>query len=44
VIIGGVRPEDVKPARTAGFAGVAVASGILASADVEAAARRFAEP
>jgi thiamine-phosphate pyrophosphorylase len=44
VVIGGVRPEDVKPARIAGFAGVAVASGILADADIEAAARRYAEP
>ena len=43
VVIGGVRPEDVRPVRTAGFAGVAVASGILASADVAAAARRYAE-
>ena len=44
VVIGAVKPEDVKPALTAGFAGVAVASGILAAADVEAAARRYAEP
>ena len=44
VVVGGVRPEDVKPARAAGFAGVAVASGILANADVEAAARRYAHP
>jgi thiamine-phosphate diphosphorylase len=41
VVIGGVRLEDVLPARTAGFAGVAVASGILATDDVEAAARRY---
>jgi thiamine monophosphate synthase len=34
-------PEDVIPVRNAGFAGVAVASGILASSDVEAAARRY---
>lgn len=42
VAIGGVRPADVIPARNAGFAGVAVASGILASADLEAAARLYA--
>lgn len=41
--IGGVLPEDVAAARTAGAAGVAVVSGILAAADVEAAARRYAE-
>jgi len=41
VAIGGVMPEDVIPVRNAGFAGVAVASGILASSDVEAAARRY---
>jgi thiamine-phosphate pyrophosphorylase len=43
VVIGSVMPEDVKPVRIAGFAGVAVSSGILASADVEAAARRYGE-
>ena len=43
VVIGGVRPEDVVAMRTAGFAGVAVASGILASADIEAAARRYSQ-
>ncbi|HEY8061387.1 MAG TPA: thiamine phosphate synthase [Gemmatimonadales bacterium] len=43
VVIGGVRPEDVIPVRNAGFAGVAVASGILASSDLEAAARRYAD-
>lgn len=44
VVIGGVMPEDVIPMRTAGFAGLAVSSGILASSDVEAAARRYAGP
>jgi thiamine-phosphate pyrophosphorylase len=41
VVIGGVVPEDVAIARAGGFAGVAVVRGILASADVEAAARRY---
>jgi len=41
VAIGGVRPEDVIPLRASGFAGVAVVSGMLASADAEAAARRY---
>lgn len=41
VLIGGVRPTDVAPAREAGFAGVAVASGILAAPDVAAAARAY---
>lgn len=43
VLIGGVLPEDVPLARIAGFAGVAVSSGILASPDVEAAARRYSQ-
>lgn len=42
VVIGGVAPADVAPARRAGFAGVAVASGILGGADVRAAAARYA--
>jgi thiamine-phosphate pyrophosphorylase len=41
--IGGVRPEDVPLVRAAGGSGVAVAAGILGPADVEAAARRYAE-
>jgi len=41
VIIGGVQPDDVAAARSAGFAGVAVASGILAHDDVAAAVRRY---
>lgn len=43
VLIGGVRPEDVEPARAAGFAGVAVSGGILNCRDVEASALRYAE-
>jgi len=43
VAIGGIRPEDVGPARAAGAAGVAVVSGILGAADVTAAARRYAQ-
>jgi thiamine-phosphate pyrophosphorylase len=42
VAIGGVRPEDVSPALDAGAAGVAVVSGMLAAADIVAAARRYA--
>jgi thiamine-phosphate pyrophosphorylase len=42
IAIGGVRPEDVGPVRAAGGAGVAVASGILASDDVAGAARAYA--
>jgi thiamine-phosphate pyrophosphorylase len=42
VLIGGVRPDDVPVAMAAGFAGVAVASGILGRPDVEAAARGYA--
>ena len=41
VVIGGVIPADVAPAGAAGFAGVAVVRGILASADVEQAAREY---
>ncbi len=44
VLIGGVQPEDVAPAIAAGFAGVAVVSGILGSEDVEGAARGFTPP
>ena len=39
--IGGVRPEDVPSVLAAGGAGVAVVSGILGAADIEAAARRY---
>lgn len=39
--IGGVLPEDVPLVRAAGGRGVAVASGILAAADVEGAVRRY---
>jgi thiamine-phosphate pyrophosphorylase len=41
IAIGGVTPEDVPAVMTAGGAGVAVASGILAANDVEAATRRY---
>ncbi len=41
VVIGGVLPEDWEPVREAGGVGVAVVSGILASDDIEAAARRY---
>ncbi|MGH7592456.1 MAG: thiamine phosphate synthase [Gemmatimonadales bacterium] len=41
VLIGGIGPADVAAARRAGFAGVAVVSGILASVDVEQAARGY---
>jgi thiamine-phosphate pyrophosphorylase len=41
VAVGGVRPEDVASVREAGGAGVAVVSGILAAADIEAATRRY---
>jgi thiamine-phosphate pyrophosphorylase len=40
--IGGVRPEDVPDIIAAGGTGVAIASGILGAADVEAAARSYA--
>ncbi len=43
VAIGGVSPDDCGPLRNAGFAGVAVLSGILGAHDVEAAARRYAQ-
>jgi thiamine-phosphate pyrophosphorylase len=43
VAIGAVRPEDVAAVLEAGGAGVAVVSGILGEADVEGAARRYAE-
>ena len=39
--IGGVRPEDVQPARTAGAAGVAVLSGILGAEDVARATESY---
>jgi len=42
VAIGAVRPEDVPAVLQAGGAGVAVVSGILGEADVEAAARAYA--
>lgn len=42
VAIGGVEPRDVPAVLAAGGAGVAVASGILAAGDIEAAARRYA--
>jgi thiamine-phosphate pyrophosphorylase len=41
VAIGAVRPGDVPAVRAAGGAGVAVVSGILGAADVEAAARAY---
>lgn len=40
--IGGVRPEDVPAVLAAGGVGVAVVSGILGAADIEAAARKYA--
>jgi thiamine-phosphate pyrophosphorylase len=40
--IGGIRPEDVTMVKTAGGAGVAVASGILAAADVRTATAAYA--
>jgi thiamine-phosphate pyrophosphorylase len=43
IAIGGVRPEDIAGILASGGTGVAVASGILAAPDVEAAARRYAE-
>jgi thiamine-phosphate pyrophosphorylase len=42
IAIGGVEPTDVPAILSAGAAGVAVVSGILASSDVEEAARRYA--
>jgi thiamine-phosphate pyrophosphorylase len=41
IAIGGVRPEDVPKVLAAGGSGVAVVSGILGTADVEAATRRY---
>jgi thiamine-phosphate pyrophosphorylase len=41
IAIGGVRPEDVPLVLAAGGSGVAVVSGILEDADVEAATRRY---
>src|SRR5512141_2317040 len=41
VAIGGLLPGDVPLVRAAGGAGVAVVSGILGAADVEASARRY---
>ena len=41
VAIGGVTIQDVAPVMAAGFAGVAVVSGILGSEDVEGAARAY---
>jgi thiamine-phosphate pyrophosphorylase len=41
IAIGAVRPEDVPSVLKAGGAGVAVVSGIVAAADVEAAARQY---
>ena len=43
IAIGGIVPADVPAVLAAGGGGVAVASGILAAADVETAARRYAE-
>ena len=42
--IGGVTVEDVESILLSGAVGVAVVSGILSEADVEAAARRYALP
>src|SRR3954470_3622355 len=41
IAIGGVRPEDVPAVMSRGGSGVAVVSGILVAADVEAAARAY---
>jgi thiamine-phosphate diphosphorylase len=41
VVIGGVRPDDVAPARAAGLAGVAVVTGILAERDVFGATQEY---
>lgn len=43
VAIGGILPEDIPRVLAEGGAGVAVVSGILASSDVEPAAREYAE-
>ena len=42
IAIGAVRPADADAVRAAGGGGMAVVSGILAEADVEAAAARYA--
>jgi thiamine-phosphate pyrophosphorylase len=42
IAIGGILPEDAAAVLAAGGCGVAVVSGILGAADVEAAARRYA--
>ncbi len=44
VVVGGVVPGDVGDVVAAGFAGVAVISGILRSDDIEAAARKYSGP
>jgi len=44
IAIGAVRPEDVRPVLEAGGAGVAVVSGILASADIEGAVKEYLVP
>ena len=44
VAIGGVRPEDVGPVIEAGGVGVAVVSGILSSADIEEAVKKYLVP
>lgn len=44
VVVGGVAPEDVGDAFAAGFAGVAVISGILGNDDVEGAAGKYRVP
>jgi len=41
VVIGGVRPNDVSPARGSGMVGVAVVTGILAGPDVTGAAQEY---
>ena len=44
VAIGGVRPEDAGSILACGAAGIAVVSGILGGADIEAGARSYALP
>jgi thiamine-phosphate pyrophosphorylase len=44
IAVGGIRPTDVARVQAAGGSGVAVISGILGDLDIEAAARRYAEP
>jgi thiamine monophosphate synthase len=41
VLIGGVQPADVAPALQAGFAGVAVGSGILGEQEIARAAASY---